>query len=41
VGGVAQWPGGRCSFRVAPPPTSDPLPDMGQIECRPILEATR
>lgn len=41
TGGVAQWPGGRCSFRVEPPPAGDPLPDMGEIVCRPLLEATR
>jgi outer membrane usher protein len=41
VGGIAEWPGGRCSFRVEPPPADDPLPDMGSIECRPLLEATR
>jgi outer membrane usher protein len=41
VGGIAEWPGGRCAFRVAPPPSGDPLPDMGSIECRPLLEATR
>jgi outer membrane usher protein len=41
TGGVAQWPGGRCSFRVEPPRSDDPLPDMGQIVCRPLLEATR
>jgi outer membrane usher protein len=39
--GVAQWPGGRCTFRVDPPPSDEPLPDMGQIVCRPLLEATR
>jgi outer membrane usher protein len=32
----ANWPGGRCGFRLEPPPPDDPLPDMGTIECRSI-----
>jgi outer membrane usher protein len=39
--GLAQWPGGRCTFRVDPPPADEPLPDMGEILCRPLLEALR
>lgn len=35
VGGAASWEGGRCMFRVEPPPADDPLPDMGDIVCRP------
>ena len=34
VGGSASWAGGRCTFRVDPPPADDPLPDMGTIVCR-------
>jgi outer membrane usher protein len=34
VGGVATWGGGRCVFRVDPPPMDDPQPDMGIILCR-------
>jgi outer membrane usher protein len=29
----ASWPGGRCSFRLDPPPPDDPLPDMGTVQC--------
>jgi outer membrane usher protein len=36
----ASWPGGHCSFRLPPPPTDDPLPDMGTIQCRPIIDPT-
>jgi outer membrane usher protein len=34
--GSAQWDGGRCGFRLDPPPENDPLPDMGTIICRPL-----
>jgi outer membrane usher protein len=34
VGGTATWDTGRCTFRVGPPPSDDPLPDMGAIPCR-------
>jgi outer membrane usher protein len=29
----ASWSGGHCSFRLEPPPSDDPLPDMGTIQC--------
>jgi outer membrane usher protein len=29
----ASWSGGRCGFRLEPPPPDDPLPDMGTIQC--------
>ncbi|MDP9090400.1 MAG: fimbria/pilus outer membrane usher protein [Pseudomonadota bacterium] len=29
----ASWPGGHCSFRLEPPPSDDPLPDMGTVVC--------
>ncbi|HLJ37362.1 MAG TPA: fimbria/pilus outer membrane usher protein [Steroidobacteraceae bacterium] len=32
--GEARWRGGRCGFRLPPPPTGDPQPDMGVIACR-------
>ena len=32
--GAARWPGGKCSFRLPPPPAGDPQPDMGVIACR-------
>ena len=35
----ASWPGGRCSFRLQPPPSDDPLPDMGTIQCRAVSGA--
>jgi outer membrane usher protein len=34
VGGTATWDGGRCVFRLDPPPHGDPLPDMGVVLCR-------
>jgi outer membrane usher protein len=39
--GSASWPGGRCVFRVEPPPADDPLPDMGVILCRSAGEEAR
>jgi outer membrane usher protein len=30
------WQGGKCEFRVDPPDSSDPLPDLGDIKCRAI-----
>jgi outer membrane usher protein len=29
----ATWSGGRCHFRLEPPPPDDPLPDMGTVRC--------
>lgn len=37
--GTAEWSGGRCSFRLDPPPENDPLPDMGTVACRPLVQA--
>jgi outer membrane usher protein len=31
---MAEWPGGRCRFRIPPPPAGEPLPDMGTLTCR-------
>lgn len=39
--GTARWPGGRCVFRVEPPPGDDPMPDMGVILCRPSAEGAQ
>jgi outer membrane usher protein len=33
VAAEATWEGGRCSFRLEPPPPDDPLPDMGTVQC--------
>jgi outer membrane usher protein len=41
VAGSASWEGGRCVFRVEPPPVDDPLPDMGVIICRPAEAGAR
>jgi outer membrane usher protein len=30
---TATWPEHKCSFRLAPPPTNDPQPDMGTVIC--------
>ena len=32
-GASASWPGHRCYFRIEPPPSDDPQPDMGTIVC--------
>jgi outer membrane usher protein len=32
--GEAHWAGGKCSFRLPPPPSGDPQPDLGVIACR-------
>jgi len=32
--GEAHWKGGQCRFRLPPPPTGDPQPDLGVIACR-------
>jgi outer membrane usher protein len=29
----ASWAGGKCHFRLEPPPPDDPLPDMGTVRC--------
>lgn len=34
--GTAQWGTTRCGFRVGPPPSDDPQPDMGTVICRAI-----
>lgn len=31
--GVARWDGRSCEFRIQPPDTDDPLPDLGRIRC--------
>ena len=31
--GEAYWANGRCVFRLEPPPSDDPLPDLGTIRC--------
>jgi outer membrane usher protein len=41
VGASAEWTGGRCVFRVDPPPADDPMPDMGNITCRLVLGVER
>jgi outer membrane usher protein len=41
VGGSAQWGNHRCAFRVEPPPSNDPLPEMGTIVCRPQNGSSR
>lgn len=38
LAGEARWPGGRCVFRVPPPPVDDPLPQLGDIACRAVGE---
>jgi len=30
----ADWNDGRCAFRIPPPPSDDPLPDLGTVVCR-------
>jgi len=30
----ADWTTGRCAFRIPPPPSDDPLPDLGTVVCR-------
>ena len=36
----ASWNGGKCRFRLEPPPPDDPLPDMGVIPCHADGETT-
>jgi outer membrane usher protein len=31
---AAEWPQGRCTFRLPPPPDDEPIPDLGTIRCR-------
>jgi outer membrane usher protein len=33
TGGVASWSGGRCTFRLPPPPAGQAQPDLGTIRC--------
>jgi outer membrane usher protein len=37
----ASWTGGRCHFRLEPPPPDDPLPDMGTVKCRAGADTVR
>ena len=32
--GEAHWAGGKCTFRLPPPPAGEPQPDVGTIACR-------
>lgn len=32
--GEAHWVGGKCTFRLPPPPAGEPQPDLGVIACR-------
>jgi outer membrane usher protein len=32
--GEARWNGGQCAFRLPPPPSGQPQPDVGTIACR-------
>jgi len=36
MGGEASWVGGRCVFRVNPPPSDDPVPDLGNVACKDV-----
>ena len=29
----ARWAGGRCTFRLPPPPSREAVPDVGRIRC--------
>lgn len=33
--GEARWTGGRCKFRLPPPPAGEPQPDLGVVPCVP------
>jgi outer membrane usher protein len=35
--GSASWPDARCTFRLEPRSSEDPLPDLGRVLCRPDL----
>jgi outer membrane usher protein len=37
----ANWSGGRCRFRLEPPPPDDPLPDMGTVQCHAGADTVR
>jgi outer membrane usher protein len=37
----ASWTGGRCHFRLEPPPPDDPLPDMGTVQCHASADTVR
>jgi outer membrane usher protein len=37
----ASWTGGRCHFRLEPPPPDDPLPDMGTVQCHASVDTVR
>jgi outer membrane usher protein len=37
----ASWAGGRCHFRLEPPPPDDPLPDMGTVQCHANADTVR
>ena len=41
VSAEAAWSGGRCLFRLEPPPPDDPLPDMGTIRCKSVRRAAK
>ena len=34
----ASWPGGRCDFRLQPPPPDEPLPDLGVVTCHTVAK---
>jgi outer membrane usher protein len=34
VGAEAAWKGGHCRFQLPPPPSDDPLPDLGTLRCQ-------
>lgn len=36
MGAEATWKGGRCSFRLEPPPPDEPVPDMGTVRCHTV-----
>jgi outer membrane usher protein len=36
MSGTAAWPKGRCTFKLEPHSTSDPLPDLGRVPCKPV-----
>ncbi|MFO1467365.1 MAG: fimbria/pilus outer membrane usher protein [Steroidobacteraceae bacterium] len=38
--GEAHWDGGSCEFRIEPPDSSEPQPDLGTVRCVPLRRAT-